>query len=67
MTRSMNATLILTPSAVRDMLDLAGVDIRHAVWPEPGFVVIRGERYEPSPEPGVLIIDGAACFSAAWR
>lgn len=60
------------PSFVREVLEQAGLDVRAPSWHDgtgntPRPVTIDGKTVEPHPDSGTLLIDGAACYSAAWQ
>lgn len=58
--------------AVRDLLTEAGLDYAAPQWEdsltgEPiAFALIAGRKVSPSPERGVLVIDGVPHYSAHW-
>jgi hypothetical protein len=55
----------LEPQEVRELIEEAGLDVRARLW-DVAYVLIRGDIIAPHPEPGVLLVNGQACYSSSW-
>lgn len=54
------------PGEIRRILKEANIDATAASWPHPGFVIAGGCTVAPCMLRGVLFVNGAPMYSAAW-
>lgn len=58
-------TSLITPTEIRDLIELAGYSVHDERW-DVEYVVIRGMRISPNDEHGYLNVNGERTYSSAW-